>query len=622
MSFAPRQNGLYQQAQGALPICTAANQAVRGMPCQMHSFFPCSAGQLPPGTCQVTGSYGQAHGAAGYSPYMGMGPGGPPTMGSHHGVHMGHQGPGFVATPHHRPHMPTMHIAQPRHHAQSRHEDEMEMMGRRSSYAAHQGTLPTSVGVMPPPPPAPTQMPVTVTMGPAVPPIPLSSFLPMPSNGQPTASSCPPTSGHQQPYLFPLPHQVNDIPVVAAAAALAAASGSLRNRRLSRSDSRLAASASSQGMHHHLHHHHHHHTMQPQHSQHATRYHVPHPHQQHQIRQHAANISGFHVPYSPSQHSFLLHFLGMYGLTGLLPSDVRTIGQGLNMPHHPMAADTEAENYEALLSLAERLGEVKPRGLTRSEIEQLPSYRFNADNPGSDQTTCVVCMCDFENRQMLRVLPCSHEFHTKCVDKWLKVVNDIPVVAAAAALAAASGSLRNRRLSRSDSRLAASASSQGMHHHLHHHHHHHTMQPQHSQHATRYHHVPYSPSQHSFLLHFLGMYGLTGLLPSDVRTIGQGLNMPHHPMAADTEAENYEALLSLAERLGEVKPRGLTRSEIEQLPSYRVIVPARYAVGTRRSISPMRIRTSTTVAKWKCKDTASRQLPIPRMFFRFAKKSC
>lgn len=40
---------------------------------------------------------------------------------------------------------------------------------------------------------------------------------------------------------------------------------------------------------------------------------------------------------------------------------------------------TETENYEALLSLAERLGEAKPRGLGRDEIDQLPSYKFSAE---------------------------------------------------------------------------------------------------------------------------------------------------------------------------------------------------------------------------------------------------
>lgn len=108
----------------------------------------------------------------------------------------------------------------------------------------------------------------------------------------------------------------------------------------------------------------------------------------------------------------------------------------------------ETENYEALLSLAERLGEAKPRGLGRCEIEQLPNYKFNAETHTGktflltgneissksltffnsfssqlkgDQTSCVICICDFEPRQLLRVLPCSHEFHAKCVDKWLRV---------------------------------------------------------------------------------------------------------------------------------------------------------------------------------------------------------
>lgn len=99
---------------------------------------------------------------------------------------------------------------------------------------------------------------------------------------------------------------------------------------------------------------------------------------------------------------------------------------------------TEAENYEALLSLAERLGEVKPKGLPKSDIEQLPSYRYSgteetelhsddAEDKEPGQTVCVVCMSDFETRQMVRVLPCSHEFHAKCVDKWLKTNRTCPI---------------------------------------------------------------------------------------------------------------------------------------------------------------------------------------------------
>ena len=60
---------------------------------------------------------------------------------------------------------------------------------------------------------------------------------------------------------------------------------------------------------------------------------------------------------------FLLHVLAMLS----------------NTPLHsgPGGTDVnEPENYEALLNLAERLGEVKPKGLSKSDIEQLPSYRY------------------------------------------------------------------------------------------------------------------------------------------------------------------------------------------------------------------------------------------------------
>lgn len=56
----------------------------------------------------------------------------------------------------------------------------------------------------------------------------------------------------------------------------------------------------------------------------------------------------------------------------------------------------ETENYEALLSLAERLGEAKPRGLGRLEIEQLPNYKFNAETHTGKRIDHIhTYTCDF-----------------------------------------------------------------------------------------------------------------------------------------------------------------------------------------------------------------------------------
>ncbi|XP_048786978.1 E3 ubiquitin-protein ligase RNF38 isoform X3 [Lagopus muta] len=124
------------------------------------------------------------------------------------------------------------------------------------------------------------------------------------------------------------------------------------------------------------------------------------------------------IPPHPYHPSLLPYVLSMFPVP---PAVGRAFSIELDVE------DGEVENYEALLNLAERLGEAKPRGLTKADIEQLPSYRFNPNNHQSEQTLCVVCMCDFESRQLLRVLPCNHEFHAKCVDKWLKANRTCPI---------------------------------------------------------------------------------------------------------------------------------------------------------------------------------------------------
>ncbi|XP_052064308.1 uncharacterized protein LOC127704334 isoform X1 [Mytilus californianus] len=87
---------------------------------------------------------------------------------------------------------------------------------------------------------------------------------------------------------------------------------------------------------------------------------------------------------------------------------------------------SEGQDYEELLNLAEMLGDVKPRGLTKNQVTKLPERKYQVC-PGEEVKECLVCMCEFEDKDQLRILPCFHEFHTPCIDKWIGVNATCPV---------------------------------------------------------------------------------------------------------------------------------------------------------------------------------------------------
>lgn len=66
----------------------------------------------------------------------------------------------------------------------------------------------------------------------------------------------------------------------------------------------------------------------------------------------------------------------MFGGSGGPPAAAVGVGP-LRMADFAEEAAADVENYEALLNLAERLGEAKPKGLSKSSIEQLCSYRYH-----------------------------------------------------------------------------------------------------------------------------------------------------------------------------------------------------------------------------------------------------
>ncbi|KAK9872684.1 hypothetical protein WA026_018818 [Henosepilachna vigintioctopunctata] len=86
---------------------------------------------------------------------------------------------------------------------------------------------------------------------------------------------------------------------------------------------------------------------------------------------------------------------------------------------------TENDSYEELLRLD--AGLENPRGLGKQKIESLVSFKFNVDRHQGNQISCVVCMFEFEPTQLIRMLPCSHEFHAECIDEWFQTKTSCPI---------------------------------------------------------------------------------------------------------------------------------------------------------------------------------------------------
>lgn len=69
-----------------------------------------------------------------------------------------------------------------------------------------------------------------------------------------------------------------------------------------------------------------------------------------------------------------------------------------------------------------------PRGLTKEQIDNLATRTYGqASLEGELGRACSVCINEYAQGNKLRRLPCSHEFHIHCIDRWLSENNTCPI---------------------------------------------------------------------------------------------------------------------------------------------------------------------------------------------------
>ncbi|KAF7816002.1 E3 ubiquitin-protein ligase [Senna tora] len=67
------------------------------------------------------------------------------------------------------------------------------------------------------------------------------------------------------------------------------------------------------------------------------------------------------------------------------------------------------------------------RAASHHQISLLPSWRYKHLTSNNASHQCCICLAKYKEKEEVRQLPCSHMFHQRCVDQWLRIISCCPL---------------------------------------------------------------------------------------------------------------------------------------------------------------------------------------------------
>ena len=61
-------------------------------------------------------------------------------------------------------------------------------------------------------------------------------------------------------------------------------------------------------------------------------------------------------------------------------------------------------------------------------INELPEMTVNENTKiPEDKTECMICLSNFQLNEKVKIMPCTHFFHTGCITQWFKNNDTCPI---------------------------------------------------------------------------------------------------------------------------------------------------------------------------------------------------